>query len=284
MYLEVITGSEGVFHITAIASGFYVNRNNRHHFDPTPSSPLHFHHSLWDVLLVVSGSFRSAWTQLCSRVAATSAASSTDSLPLGESSSSEGGSGPLDTIATFYSQGRGDLLMIKPQWIAYTPATNSPSPFAAINSQPYMSLQTYDLYRAQEDLCDLYGVDELGSVRDWNDEIQTVRFMPTKDLHEKIISARYEYKVLAEFTEACKAAAMAISAGLINPITEVEQQPAVAAQQQQPPPSAGSLYSSFPSAESAQANQAHIFEYNGIFFSKAMDAKDSFRQIGRAHV
>lgn len=53
MYLEVITGAEGVFHITAISSGFYVNRNNRHHFDPTPSSPLHFHHSLWDVLLEV---------------------------------------------------------------------------------------------------------------------------------------------------------------------------------------------------------------------------------------
>jgi hypothetical protein len=46
-----------------------------------------------------------------------------------------------------------------------------------------------------------------------------------KDVHEKIISARYEFKVLAEFTDACKAAAIAISSGLINPINDLEPQP-----------------------------------------------------------
>jgi hypothetical protein len=30
-------------------------------------------------------------------------------------------------------------------------------------------LQTYDIYRAQERRCDMYGVDELGATRDWNE-------------------------------------------------------------------------------------------------------------------
>ncbi len=211
----------------------------------------------------VSGSFRSAWAQLCCRVSTSGASNSTTAAEGIDTSN------PMDTIATFYSQGRGDLLMLKPQWIAYTPAPSAPS-LAAVNSQPYVSLQTYDIYRAQEDLCDMYGVDELGATRDWNDEIQTVRFMPTKDVHEKIISARYEFKVLAEFTDACKAAAIAISSGLINPISDLEPQPIAVSD------SANSSLS-FPSAATSNSNQAHIFSYNGIFYSKAMDNKDSFR-------
>ena len=159
--------------------------------------------------------------------------------------------------------------MSKPQWIAFTPVPSAPT-ISAVNSQPYVSLQTYDIYRAQEDLCDMYGVDELGATRDWNDEIQAVRFMPTKDVHEKIISARYEFKVLAEFTDACKTAAIAISSGLINPISDLEPQPVAVSD-------ASKSALSFPSSATSNSNQAHIFNYNGIFYSKAMDNKDSFR-------
>lgn len=216
----------------------------------------------------MSGTFRAAWAQLCRRVA-NSTKSKQAATATSEAAEAEQ-SNPLDTIATYYSQGRGDLLMLKPQWLAYTPPASGPS-FPAVNSEPYVSLQTYDLYRAQEDLCDIYGVDELGATRDWNDEIQTVRFMPTKDIQEKIISARYEFKVLVEFTDACKAAAVAISSGLINPITDLDPQPVAIA------PSTSISSPSVPSAACSPANQSHIFSYNGIFYSKAMDNKDSFR-------
>jgi hypothetical protein len=54
---------------------------------------------------------------------------------------------------------------------------------------------SYDLFRAQEQLSELFGVEELGAPREWNDEIQSIRSLPATELGEKIVKARLEYRV-----------------------------------------------------------------------------------------
>lgn len=63
------------------------------------------------------------------------------------------------------------------------------------------------------------------------------------------MKAKLEYKVLSEFASACRATSMAITEGLIAPL-------------------------SF-----GDPSQSEIYVYNGIFFSKAEDSKDSFKVL-----
>ncbi len=227
MYLEVATASEGTFHITATLKGFYVNKCNRNHFDPAPSVPnAPVSHDLFTTLLGVSASLRAAWAKV------TAAPSSTPSED----------SGPLDLVATLYAQGRGDQSSATPQW-----NTLPSGVFSAENS--LSRAHTYDLFRAMEAANDLHGIDELGAPREWNDEIQALRSLAAGDLADKAMKAKLEHKILTEFTEACKLAAVAISDGHIAPITY------------------------------ADPSQSEIYVYNGIFFSKAEDNKDSFKVL-----
>ena len=63
-YVEVnLPGGEGVVHITAIPTGFYVNRSSGDDikFDPAPAAQPCFSHELLDCLLMKSPSLRHAW-------------------------------------------------------------------------------------------------------------------------------------------------------------------------------------------------------------------------------
>jgi protein TIF31 len=221
LYLEVATASEGTFHLTANARGFYVNKSNRNHFDPLPVANAHHSHELFSTLLGVSAALRNAWAAV------------TSFAP-----TFKGEEGALDAIATLYSQGRGDQSTATLQWNTLPNNT-----FGAEHNQAH----TYDLFRAQEDAASLFGIEELGAQREWNDEIQALRTVTASDINEKSMVAKLEYKIISEFTEACKAAAVAISEGHITPISYTDPV------------------------------QSDIYVYNGIFFSKAEDTKDAFR-------
>jgi protein TIF31 len=80
-----------------------------------------------------------------------------------------------------------------------------------------------------------------------NDEIQTIRAIGAGDLDSKVMRAKLEYKVISEFSVACREAALAICDGLLTPLSYGEP------------------------------GQSEIYVYNGIFFSKAEDSKDSFK-------
>ncbi len=80
-----------------------------------------------------------------------------------------------------------------------------------------------------------------------NDEIQSIRALKATDGSEKIMKAKLEYKVLSEFAAACRATAVAITEGLIAPLSL------------------------------GDPSQSDIYVYNGIFLSKAEDSKDSFK-------
>ncbi len=82
-----------------------------------------------------------------------------------------------------------------------------------------------------------------------NDEIQSIRNLKASDVNERVMKAKLEYKVLSEFASACRATSMAITEGLIAPL-------------------------SF-----GDPSQSEIYVYNGIFFSKAEDSKDSFKVL-----
>lgn len=224
-YLEVATASEGTFHITATPKGFYVNKCNRNHFDPAPSVPsAPVAHDLFAALLSVSATVRAAWAKVTKDTIRTITEEN----------------GPLDLIASLYAQGRGDQSSNTPQWNILSNGT-----FPAESS--VSGAHTYDIYRAMDAASDMHGIEELGAPREWNDEIQALRSLAAGDVSDKVMKAKLEYKIMHEFTEACKIAAVAISDGQISPITYTDPV------------------------------QSAIYVYNGIFFSKAEDNKDSFK-------
>ena len=225
LYIEVVTNDEGVFHITAIPSGFYVNKSSRAFFDPNPAAVAHFSHELFNTLMSVSTSLRLAWQKFTS--------TNLDSLAEGIQP------GALDTIATTLVQGRADTLIQKWQWNSFAP----PSDAALAGAVAH----TYDLYRLEEELCDSYGMEEKGSCREWNEEIQQIRSMVATSIEEKILKAKLSHKAMTEYAEACKAVAVAIAEGHITPMNPTEPEP------------------------------VHVFFYNNIFVSRAVDTKDSFK-------
>jgi protein TIF31 len=63
LYLQVQTFDDGTLHITCTRAGFYVNRTSHSTFDPQPALNCHFSHELLYTLLSASPSFLKAWSQ-----------------------------------------------------------------------------------------------------------------------------------------------------------------------------------------------------------------------------
>lgn len=66
-------------------------------------------------------------------------------------------------------------------------------------------------------------------------------------MFSKILKAKYAYRVYTEFFEACKLASMALVDGQLSPINPMDPE------------------------------NAHVFVYNSIFFSRAIDTKEAFK-------
>jgi protein TIF31 len=111
------------------------------------------------------------------------------------------------------------------------------------------SLHQFNLDRAEEDACNTFGLDlRSGSPRDWNEELQVAREMPTQTLQERIDRARMIHKTLTDFGEAALLGAKAIFEGSILPMNPNEQ------------------------------DRAHVYLHNNIFYSRAVDAGlDTFK-------
>lgn len=111
------------------------------------------------------------------------------------------------------------------------------------------SLHRFNPDRSEEDGCQTFGLDlRGGSPRDWNEELQVAREMPTATLQDRIDRARMIHKALSEFGEAAILGAKAIFDGSILPMNPNEQ------------------------------DRAHVFLHNNIFFSRAVDAGlDTFK-------
>ncbi|CAI5732860.1 unnamed protein product [Hyaloperonospora brassicae] len=210
LYLEVtVAGDNKHYHITAHVNGFFVNRSTATTFDPRPVAADGAHtHLLADLLSSVSPTFRDSYAALLAKAA---------------SLAKEGPSSIEWMVAA------GSYVGVKLPW--NTPATTT------------TEKHVYDLNRAEDELCASYGMDERGVLRDWNEEYQCCRELPTESLKEEIVRARVMYKIVTEFVEAATSGAVAIVEGNIPPINPMDDK------------------------------SAHVYVFNNIFFSVSNDGK-----------
>ena len=106
---------------------------------------------------------------------------------------------------------------------------------------------TFDVYRSQDDMSNSFGIEEKGSSKEWNEEYQAILRLAMNSQLEDVLKHRYLYRLTNEFSECCKTIAVAISDGFIAPINPTEPQP------------------------------THAYFYNNIFFSRAIETKESFK-------
>lgn len=195
-YLEVTPpGETESIYITAVPSGFYVNRSSvlgvEVKFDPSPAAKPCFSHELLDCLLQASDSFLGAWR-------AALAASRTRNK-LTTKLNADGHFSSLFRVAIrgdfegYKSPSTGsaaegiDALIHTPSWLV-------PIPRAELESEDSWnrySTHSYNPARTEDDLSNSFGIDvRNGSARDWNEELQTAREMPESTLPDRIERAR----------------------------------------------------------------------------------------------
>ncbi|KAG7393546.1 hypothetical protein PHYPSEUDO_007383 [Phytophthora pseudosyringae] len=212
LYLEVVVAGDSTrYHITAHVNGFFVNRSTATKFDPRPhkTAPAHSH-LLVDVLSTVSPKFREAYAALLAKAASLAKEGPSSIEWMVAAGSNLGGKLPWNT------------------------------PVAAATEE-----HTYDLNRAEDELCTAYGMDERGVLRDWNEEYQCCRELPKDTLKEEIVRARVMYKIVTEFVDAATQGAVAIVEGNIPPINPMDDK------------------------------SAHVYVFNNIFFSVSIDGKST---------
>ncbi|XP_005987552.1 clustered mitochondria protein homolog isoform X2 [Latimeria chalumnae] len=109
-----------------------------------------------------------------------------------------------------------------------------------------------DCVRAEDAYTSRLGYEEHipGQTRDWNEELQTTRELPRKNLPERLLRERAIFKVHSDFTAAATRGAMAVIDGnvmAINPGEETKMQ---------------------------------MFIWNNIFFSLGFDVRDHYKEFG----
>jgi len=109
-----------------------------------------------------------------------------------------------------------------------------------------------DAIRAEDAFSSKLGYEEHipGQTRDWNEELQTTRELPRKNLPERLLRERAIFKVHSDFVSAATRGAMAVIDGnviAINPGEETKMQ---------------------------------MFIWNNIFFSLGFDVKDHYKDLG----
>ena len=170
-YLRIqITGTQDLF-VTAIPTGFYINKSTATLFDPSPviDSPNCHAHALLDCLLLASPDFASLWN------ASLEAGQERLQLTAGDS--------PLQALhraaVQKFAPRALDAVLFKPSWLVPdhtveewpTPKEHAPRPLE----------QDYPLF----------GLDlATGVQRDWNEELQSAREMPVGTLQERLERAR----------------------------------------------------------------------------------------------
>jgi protein TIF31 len=179
--------------VTAIPTGFYVNQSITEppnvKFDPSPDpdAPC-FSHSLLDCLLQANESLRTAW-QL-----ALDSAKERATLP-------HSGGTPDSALQSLCrvairsdfdhyqrSESTGlEQLMIRPSWLVPLPPMANDEEDGWTKNQ----LHSFNPMRTEMDLSNDFGFDtNAGLQRDWNEELQLAREMPTSNTQQRVDRAR----------------------------------------------------------------------------------------------
>jgi protein TIF31 len=249
-YLEVVLADNSAINITCTASGFYVNRCQSPHskratakisiddmvseiegasnasgavFNPLPKKPFEYAHSLVELLRKTSPtSFSARYEAL---MFPTTAQPTFLTLP----------STPYITLLAEHdgcSQG-----LCKQPWLV--PETCTP-----------FSSHAYDAARAEDELCNTFGMEDCGSLRDWNEEYQCCNELPSENASERLLKSRAIMKIVSDFIESATLGATAIVQGQVLPINIMDPV------------------------------KSHVYVFNNIFFSIAMEGRDTFKDVG----
>ncbi|KAJ1940329.1 Intracellular distribution of mitochondria, partial [Linderina macrospora] len=219
LYLLVVTLESQNLHITASRDGFYVNSSSLTHFHPESYGVSH------------AG-------QQGVRDADHYSAHSLVTL--------------LKRLSPKFSQGfdalQREMAQRDPvEVLPFVSAKQAASPWLARNAN--RAPESYDLGRPQ-DLALRLGNQVADSLRDWNEELQSIREMPRGNLSERVLRDRQLHKWNSEFCDAAVQGAMAVVEGEMAPLNPTD------------------------------ASEQHMFLRDNIFFSKGFDGRETFTDLG----
>uniref|UniRef100_UPI00358E5CE2 clustered mitochondria protein homolog isoform X2 n=1 Tax=Myxine glutinosa TaxID=7769 RepID=UPI00358E5CE2 len=132
------------------------------------------------------------------------------------------------------------------------PFERVPTPFQVYSWIAPQTEHTIDCVRAEDAYTSRLGYEEHipGQTRDWNEEIQTTRELPKKNLPERLVRERAIFKVQSDFVAAATRGAMAVVDGNVMAINPGED------------------------------SKMQMFIWNNIFFSLGFDVKDHYKEFG----
>jgi len=109
-----------------------------------------------------------------------------------------------------------------------------------------------DAIRAEDAFSSKLGYEEHipGQTRDWNEELQTTRELPRKNLPERLLRERAIFKVHSDFVAAAGRGAQAVIDGNVIAINPGEE------------------------------SRMQMFIWNNIFFSLGFDVRDHYKELG----
>jgi protein TIF31 len=127
-----------------------------------------------------------------------------------------------------------------------------PVPFPVTPWLGKRNKHTFDFNRSEDALLASNEVEYniQGQLRDWNEELQTCRELPKSTIQERITRDRAIFRVYTDFIDSATKGAMSIINGSVPPINPMD------------------------------AKKSHLYIYNNIFFSYALDGRETFKEVG----
>merc|ERR1712038_1288132 len=126
------------------------------------------------------------------------------------------------------------------------------TPYQVYTWQAPLLEHTVDAIRAEDAFSSKLGYEEHipGQTRDWNEELQTTRELPRKNLPERLLRERAIFKVHSDFVSAATRGATAVIDGNVMAINPGEDP------------------------------KMQMFIWNNIFFSLGFDVRDHYKDLG----
>lgn len=158
----------------------------------------------------------------------------------------------LGNISPIFKKNFQQLLKIREQ---KHPFERVATPYQTYSWLSPCHQHTYDYIRSEDAFSSRLGYEEHipGQTRDWNEELQTTRELPSKHLHERLIRERTIFKVHSDFVVAASRGAQMVIDGNIMAINPGED------------------------------TKMQMFLWNNIFLSLGFDVKDHFKNFGGDH-
>ncbi|PIK50907.1 putative clustered mitochondria protein-like, partial [Apostichopus japonicus] len=155
----------------------------------------------------------------------------------------------LNKISSTFKKTFAQLLKKRSQKHPYE---RVPTPFQTYSWVAPQLEHTVDSIRAEEAYTARLGYEEHipGQTRDWNEELQTTRELPRKNLPERLLRERAVFKVHSDFVAASTRGAMAVIDGNVMAINPGED------------------------------TKMQMFIWNNIFFSLGFDVRDHYKDFG----